>query len=532
MTTPPTAEPNPPRSSSRGIRWWPLAVFVAPLVVAIVVLARIPTDDRQSINMLSMLLGAIAAALAFTWLVALSRLRWRVRLATVAGLAVLGALFVAMVRVNGVTGDLMPILEWRFAAKADPVDRALPESERTTDASAPERAVPADAADFPEFFAPGRDGKLDGPALATDWDANPPEELWRRPVGEGWSGFAVAGRDAITQEQYAEDEAVVCYDLLTGDVRWSHRDRARYETTAGGIGPRATPTIGGEHVYTLGATGILNAFERVSGRLLWTVDILETNDAAIPDWGVTGSPLLVDDTIVVSAGGTNGRSLVAYDRATGEVRWARGNEPAHWSSPRLATLCGVRQILIFNASEVTSHDAATGEILWSYPWSADHVHVSMPVVLPGNRIVISTGYGNGAHLVQIERDDAGRFSASTIWESRRMKAKFANILAIDDALYGLDDGILACVDLATGDRLWKGGRYGHGQMLLVGDVLLLTSERGAIVLIDPNPEEHTERTRFDVFDEKTWNPPALAGRYLLVRNASEAACFRLPVAND
>lgn len=526
----PDSPSHRPDASHSRVRWWPLVVFVAPLVVAIAVLAWMPTDDRQSMNMLSMLLGVIAGTLAFTWLVALSRLRWRVRLGTVAALAACAALFLALVRINGVTGDLLPILEWRFATQAEPDLPSRPEVD-TTEADA-DRPVPADAADFPEFFAPGRTGKLDGPALATDWEAAPPEELWRRSVGEGWSGFAVAGRDAITQEQYGADEAVVCYDLMTGEVRWSFRYPARYETTAGGLGPRATPTIGGDHVYTLGATGILNAFERASGKLLWTVDILASNDAPLPDWGVTGSPLLVDDTVVVSAGGPGGRSLVAYERATGKVRWAAGSELAHWSSPRLATLHGVRQILIFNASELTSHDAATGKILWSYPWSADHVHVCLPVVLPGDRVVLSTGYGNGAHLVQVERDDAGTFRARTVWESRRMKAKFANILAIDDALYGLDDGIFACVDLETGDRLWKGGRYGHGQMLLVGDVLLLTSERGAVVLLDPNPEKLVELTRIEVFDEKTWNPPALAGRYLLVRNASEAACFQLPVRSE
>jgi outer membrane protein assembly factor BamB len=348
-------------------------------------------------------------------------------------------------------------------------------------------------------------------------------------MGAGWSGFAVANGIAVTQEQRADREMVVAYDLATGAPRWSHADAARFESTVAGDGPRATPTIAGRRVYTLGSTGVLNALDLATGRRLWTRDIGRDNDARQPDWGRSGSPLAMDDFVVVSAGGANERSLVAYQRETGEPAWHAGNDFTSYSSPLVATLAGVRQIVSLNQASVTAHDPASGRILWEYPWPAPQPTVAQPLVLPGDRVLLSAGYGVGSKLLHVTRE-AEALRATLVWESLRMKAKFTNLVVHEGFVYGLDEGVLVCLDLSNGERRWKSGRYGHGQVILAGDLLLVQTEEGDVVLVEPRPDSHRELARLSVFSQKTWNPPALAGRFLLLRNDAEAACYELPPA--
>ena len=195
----------------------------------------------------------------------------------------------------------------------------------------------------------------------------------------------------------------------------------------------------------------------------------------------------------------------------------------------MATLCGVRQILIFNGS-VFAYDASDGKMLWEYPWPGGHPHIAVPVILPDDRVLITSGYGTGAELLQIKNAADGKFAATRIWKSNRLKAKFTNVVYHDGFIYGLDDGILVCLDAVDGSLKWKEGRYGHGQVILTGSLLLVSDESGDIVLVEPVSQEHRELTRFTALHSKTWNPPALAGDLLVVRNDKEATCFRLPIA--
>ena len=168
-------------------------------------------------------------------------------------------------------------------------------------------------------------GRFRGLKLARDWSERPPQLLWRQPIGAGWSAFAVVGSSAITQEQRGEYEMVVCYDLKSGREQWTHSDHDRYEATPAGVGPRATPTIVEDRVYTLGATGILNCLDLATGERVWSEDILYDNGAELASWGMSGSPLVLDDLVVVSAGGGEGKSLVAYHKDTGERVWSGGS---------------------------------------------------------------------------------------------------------------------------------------------------------------------------------------------------------------
>jgi len=396
-------------------------------------------------------------------------------------------------------------------------------------ASDPEPIRPGD---FSEYHGPGRTGCLPGVELATNWQEHPPRELWRREVGAGWSGFAVAGDLAFTQEQRGTHECVAAYRLADGEPVWRHGDEAQFSSSMGGEGPRATPTVDEAHVYTLGATGILNCLDRVRGDLVWTVSILADNDAQAiaPYHGMCSSPLLVDDLVVVSAGGADGKSLVAYDRHSGQWVWRGGSDPAGYGSAQLIELDGMRQIAILNRGGVAAHEPADGQVLWSFPWeNSTGTNCSQPLVTAEGQVLLTSGYGLGATLLEVLRRDE-TWMAQPRWHSRDLKTKFTTAVMHDGFAYGLDDGILACIDLTNGRRRWKSGRYGHGQILLVGNTILVQAESGELALVAAEPKKARELARIPALASKTWNNPALAGNRLLVRNDREAICYEVKLA--
>jgi outer membrane protein assembly factor BamB len=383
--------------------------------------------------------------------------------------------------------------------------------------------------DFAQYLGPRRLAVLPGVRLARDWDNNPPRQRWRQPVGLGWSAFAVVGNYAITQEQRGAKECVVCYQLQDGALVWRHTDKARFDTSLGGIGPRATPTIIGGRVYTVGATGLLNCLDGTTGQRLWSVNILDDNNAENIEHGVCGSPLVVEDRVIVSPTGSKCLSLVAYHKDNGRRVWQTGKDRASYGSPVLVELAGVPQVLLYTSEGVAAHDPVTGQMLWDFPWTnSTKVNCSQPIPNAGapGQVFISTGYGKGCALIQVEPKE-GNWSWNQRWEKLDMKTKFTTAVVHQGHVYGLDDGILECIDLKNGKRRWKDGRYGHGQILLAGDLLLVQAEDGRVILVEPQPERLRELGRFQALDGKTWNNPVLAGKYLLVRNDQEAACYEL-----
>ena len=524
--SPSASSPEP--TNRKPLRWWP-AIVILLLTVAVSIGIRLwPKTSFQEKNIATAQVVIVALGLELFWVLFLSRFRWRIRLTVCAVVAGVIALTAGLFKIRGVTGDLLPILEWRWK---QPNAMTLPENTPVTPVSRANHHL-ATTNDFPQFLGPDRNAQVTGPKLARDWKAHPPQKLWLQPIGAAWSGFVVLGNYAATQEQRGEDELVVCYDLPTGKVLWSHADNAHYNTTIAGEGPRATPTIVSNRVFTLGATGILNCLDLETGARIWTKDILKDNQAGMNGWGMSGSPLVLHQMVIVNAGGADGRSLVTYHVATGDFIWGGGDDGASYSSPIRATLAGADQILSFNSHLVAAHDTASGQVLWEYKWPAGHPHIAVPVMLPDDRVLITSGYGTGSELLQIKKTADDQWSASRIWKSIRLKAKFTNVVYRDGFIYGLDDGILVCLDAADGSLKWKEGRYGHGQVILTGDLLLIMDEGGDVVLVEPVPQEHRELTRFRALHGKTWNPPALPGEYLVVRNDKEAACYRLPTLKE
>ncbi|HXF38457.1 MAG TPA: PQQ-binding-like beta-propeller repeat protein [Blastocatellia bacterium] len=375
------------------------------------------------------------------------------------------------------------------------------------------------------FRGPARDGRYDETPIRTDWPASGLPLLWKQPIGGGYASFVVAEGMAFTIEQRRNQEIVAAYDVETGRELWTHGWNAEFRESMGGDGPRATPTWEAGRLWALGAQGDLICLDSKSGKVQWSKNILRDNGASNLQWGMSGSPLIVDDKVVVLPGGRSGKSVVAYNKLTGAPVWKSLNDTQAYVSPMLVTLAGKRQILMVSSNRVVGLAPEDGALLWEASWNTDMgINVSQPIVVDAGRFFISSGYGKGAAVVEITASGEG-LAARKVWENTSMKNKFNPSVLYEGNAYGLDEGILTCVDVKTGERRWKGGRYGFGQVLLASGHLIVITEEGELVLVKASPDKHTEIARFPAIEGKTWNNPALAGGRLLVRNQTQMACF-------
>jgi outer membrane protein assembly factor BamB len=382
---------------------------------------------------------------------------------------------------------------------------------------------------WPGFRGPGRNSVIPGTRIKTDWSISPPVKLWRRDIGPGWSSFAVRGDLIYTQEQRGEDEFVTCYNAITGNPVWAHHDVARFWESNAGAGPRATPTLHDGHVYTFGATGIVNALDAGDGAVLWSRNAASYAGVKTPGWGFASSPLVVGDIVIVAASG----KLVAYDLATGTPRWSGADGGDSYSSPQFVTIDGVPQILLMSAVGATSVAPPDGKLLWKYAWPSG-TRIMQPAVTADGNLLITSGDamgGVGMRRIAVALGPAG-WTTEQRWMSTGLKPSFNDTVVHNGYAFGFDGGILACLDVKDGTRKWKGGRYGQGQLLLLSDqdLLLVISEEGELALVKAAPDQFTELARFPALEGKTWNHPVLAGDRLLVRNDSEMAAFRLSLA--
>jgi outer membrane protein assembly factor BamB len=488
------------------------------------------------------------------------------RLALVAVVLITCASF-AIIRTDGTLGATSqitwrwtPTAEERLLAKGEPdpippppaaapapapeqpaakTEAATPASPTVATATAPSdetRAVkpsePAMAVAWPGFRGPARDSNIHGVRIETDWAKSPPVAIWRRPIGPGWSSFAVAGDLIFTQEQRGGDEIVAAYRLTTGEPVWRHRDAARFSESNGGPGPRGTPTLNAGRVYTLGATGIVNALDARTGAVLWSRNAVKDTGATIPGWGITSSPLIVGETVVVAASGR----LVSYESATGKPRWTQQTGGGGYSSPHLVTIDGVEQVVLVSGGGAVAVSPADGKVLWQNPLWQSAIGIVQPATVDGD-IVFAAGDamgGIGMRRVSVTHASSG-WTAAERWTSRGLKPYFNDFVVHKGYAYGFDGSILSSIDIKDGTRKWKGGRYGAGQLVLLADqdLLLVISEEGELALVKAVPDEFTELApKMPAIEGKTWNHPVVIGDLLLVRNGEEMAAFRLPRAHE
>jgi outer membrane protein assembly factor BamB len=545
------ASPRRPRRMPSWVRFGvPVVIVGGAATLESLAWFRNAGDATMQV-MLSWYILPASVFLFVLWWLFLSGFAWKLRLA-VFGVAAAGVVaFFSYFRLKEFRGDMVPRFEsrWQESAEQKAADYwksqgvPSPTAAGTPSSSAEPLTKVADfpvkPGDWAQFEGPNRDGIAHGVRVRTDWEQRPPQEVWKHPIGAGWSAFAVAGGFAFTQEQRGEDEAAVCYDAKTGQQVWAHLDHGqRYSNAMAGVGPRATPTVSGSRVYTFGTSGILNCLDPHSGAVLWSHNAVK--EAGVPplQFGMSGSPLVYDDVVVVNPGGprnkmddtrTGGRALIAYDRLTGKQVWASGDYQAAYASPILATIGDVRQLVVYDAVGAGGYDATTGKELWRSPeWTNQFDNnIAQPIILADGGVFLSSGYGTGSILLDVKKSGAG-WAVTTRWSApNKFKLKFNTGVHRDGFVYGLDEGILACLDLKTGKHRWKSGHYGYGQILLLDNILLVVSENGDLALVDVSPGGGHEIAKFHALDGKTWNHPALSGSRLFVRDGEEAACYDL-----
>ncbi len=562
--------------------WWvlfsraPWSERVGAIVLMVVALFATSRVLHESIakapgGMLFLILAVPALGVALVaWAVATQRLSSGVRRATLAAVILLTCGVFGLLRSSGVTGDGEFELHWRWTPTPEqrllaqagqkpldvargapsPVPAAPVESPKESpvakvSAATATRAVdPADPkptvalpavsdgrvtrVEWPGFRGAGRDGIVRDVRISTDWAKSPPVEMWRRPIGPGWSSFAVHGDLLYTQEQRGDDEIVACYRVSTGEPIWRHGDPARFWEPTGGAGPRGTPALSNGRAYAFGATGIVNALDASTGTIVWTRNAAADAEVENPGWGFASSPLVVNDLVIVAASGR----LAAYDVATGQPRWFGPTGGAGYSSPHLMTIDGVAQILLLRGSRSTSVAPADGTLLWEHRGQPGASIVQPALVAGGDVLVASadTMGGVGMRRLAVARDSKG-WTVEERWTSRGLKPYFNDFVVHKGHAFGFDGSILSSIDLADGTRKWKGGRYGNGQLVLLPDqdLLLVLSEDGELALVSATPDQFTELARFQVLNGKTWNHPVVVGDVLLVRNGEEMAAFRLPL---
>jgi outer membrane protein assembly factor BamB len=420
-------------------------------------------------------------------------------------------------------GSGVPALTWR---------KTVPDYDKLEASRASHKPIvnPIASAEgsWPGFRGANRDGVYREQPIMTTWAAKGPPMLWKQPVGGGYASFAIAEGRAFTIEQRREQEVVVAYDLTSGRELWTNGWNASFQEPLGGDGPRATPASDEGKVYAVGAMGELRCLEAASGRVLWRTNTLDENRAPVLSYGMSASPLIYDDKLIVVPGGPRKHSVVAYNKNTGRPIWGALDDGAAYSSPMIVDLAGQRQLLVVTRSRAVALALDDGKLLWQFPWVVlqGNRNIAQPLIVSTNRVFLSAGYGTGCALLEINQT-ANRFKVHEVWRNKNLKNKFSSSVLHDGFIYGLDEDILACIDAATGARHWKDGRYGYGQLLLASGQLIVLCGDGDLAVVKANPKTHEEICRFDAIKGKTWNHPAIASGLLLVRNNSEMACFDL-----
>lgn len=578
----PVPRPQPVTSNNKNLRWWPAVLIIALMWVAIIAPARFAPQSLW--HMLGMMLGPmVCALLMLVWWMFFSGLTWKAKsigllafvlictavvaladasmgfalfmqglpatLTVVVCAAVLtlffpwpargylmtlaivvGAFYWTLLSFEGVEGDISGQYRYRWQPSREQMYLVELEEARENNTN---KGIPSNASlvvtskDWPDFRGKDRDGRVYGVTINSDW-STPPKMVWRHKVGPAWSSFTVVGKYLFTQEQRGEDEAVVCYNAETGDEVWEHLDESRFKEAASGVGPRATPTIHQEKIYSLGAKGILNCLDIRTGKKIWAKDIAKDADAKVPEWGFSSSPLIVNDLVIVFAGGEKG-GVLAYDKNTGAAAWKYGGKDISYSSAQLAKIDDVPQVLMFTNAGLVSLDPGTGEKLWESLWEVKMgARIVQPNLANGHAIFMATGYGVGTSLVSASKGEKG-WEVKQEWKSFRFKPYFNDFIVHEGHFYGFNGPAICCYRVEDGKKIWQERGFDHGQLVFLAEqkLLVVLGEHGEVGLVEASPEGYHELGRFQGIEGKTWNHPVVVNGMLYIRNDEYMACYDL-----
>ncbi|HVR85998.1 MAG TPA: PQQ-binding-like beta-propeller repeat protein [Planctomycetota bacterium] len=499
-----------------------LGTFVGGLVAGMALAHR-------SFDPVSFMLTSVPIVLT-AWALGILLVRQRPSRQAAAALALgipVSFLYFDVIRWDGLDGRLKATHSFRWADT--PEDAFLATRGAAGAGVSTKKAWTLKPGDWPEFRGAARDGVVHGVRIETNWKDVPPQLVWKQRVGPGWSSVIVVDGFLVTQEQRGEAEAVVCYEAETGKEVWVHEDRSRFSEGIAGAGPRATPTFHDGRIYSLGGGGLVTCVEAPTGKLVWLRDLAKESSAKAPQWGYSASPLVVDGKVIVFAGGPSARGITALDTATGAPVWAKLVGKESYCSAQLLSVHGKPLLLMQDNKAMAGLSVADGAVLWERP-AASEANIPMLQSSPFEEGKVLVASGPGLALLEI-REDGGKWSVAELWSTPKFRPSFSNFVHHDGHVYGVDEGVLACVDAKTGERRWRKGRYGSGQLILLADqgLLVLVSEQGELALLDAKPQEPEEVFRLKALDGKTWNHPAIAEDRLIVRNGTEMACYRLRI---
>ncbi len=390
-----------------------------------------------------------------------------------------------------------------------------------------------ESAGWPQWRGPHRDGIVRMVGLSTDWPKKDLPLLWEKPIGLGYSSFAVKDGRCYSLFREGDKEVVACWHVENGAEVWRYPYDCRANVDY--PGPRSTPTLDGDRVYTVGSDGTLLCLDAATGSPRWQKELLHAFHATAPKWGVAFSPLIDGDLVFTSPGGPKGNSLAAFNKITGELVWKCLDDPPGYSSPVAVTIAGTRQILFFMGRSLVAVRAKDGELCWRYPWQTSYdVNAATPLPFRtrlgekiNHYVFISSGYARGCALLKVVAV-GDRFEAKTVFTGKQMNCHFASPVRRGEYLFGIDDSRLSCLDLRTGKVKWKQSGIQKGSLLRLNDNLLVLGEEGLLLLLDAAPEKHSPKLQARPFHGgRCWTMPVVAEGKLFLRDEQHMKCFGL-----
>jgi outer membrane protein assembly factor BamB len=506
-------------------------ILFAALVVATVIVIALGDPSVGPVGLLFAGPGFLCTAAAVWLLIARKWSPRVIRNGLLVLLVLIWGQFLA-IRINGVDGRQQASISARWEKSAEDLYLAEHASTATATSSQPADKHPLTLAsgDWPDFRGENRQGELHGVKIATDWKAAPPKLLWKQRIGPAWSSLVVLGNRLFTQEQRGKDEAVVCLDAASGKELWAYLNQGRFSDGQAGAGPRSSPVFADGRIYTMGATGVVNCLDAATGRQIWSKDAAKESGAKPPMWGFSSSPLVTGGVVIVYTGGPGDKGLLAYRIKDGQLAWSAATGPTSYSSAQLIQFGSEAHVLFLSDEGLIALDPATGKQRWSYDAPGRQMwRVAQPRQIDGSAILFGSE-DLGLVRLDLTPHSDGTWTTNFAWKSQALRPAYNDFVYQDGFVYGLDKGLLCCVDSKTGERRWKQGRYGYGQLLLLADqrMLFVISEYGEGVLVAAQPDGLKELTRFEAISGKTWNHPVIAHGRLYARNSEEIACYELP----
>jgi outer membrane protein assembly factor BamB len=386
---------------------------------------------------------------------------------------------------------------------------------------------------WPQWGGPSRNFVIEERGLATSWPAGGPRQVWKRPLGDGYSGIVADGSALYTLYRSGAQDAVVALDSATGATKWETKYDAPFNETCSqrlGPVPRAAPLLTGDRVITVSAGGLMNSFDRKTGERQWSLDVLGGAPEAVRACGYSSSPVAFGDLIITTAGG-RGRAVIAIQAATGKIAWQSQDFQNGYSSPLVIDLDGQPEVIVFTFGEVAGLNPKTGALEWTRPHPSDQgVNVSMPIWGPDNLLFVSSAYGGGSRVLRLKRN-GDQVNVEELWANQRVRIHFSNAVRLGQYIYASNGDFgaapFAAVDVRTGDMVWRDRSVTRASLLAVGDKLIILDEDGNLALATPSASGLTVHAKAAVLGHTAWTVPTLVGTTLYLRDREQIVALDL-----